>query len=52
VNKDLGPFPALVMVAGSALLITGIWKIYHPAALIFAGTLLMALAFFGRRGAL
>ena len=44
------PFPAIFMLAGSALLIGGCYWVYRPAALIAGGLLLMAWAFLGRRG--
>jgi hypothetical protein len=36
------------MLLGVIVLIYGIWRIYHPAALITAGLALLGLGFFGR----
>jgi len=42
------PFPAVFMLLGAVVLIAVIWKIYHPAAVITAGLVLLVFGFFGR----
>lgn len=41
-------FPLLFLLAGFTLLVVGVWRIYHPAALILAGLLLALIGLYGR----
>lgn len=47
-GREANLFPLLFMLSGFALLIFGVWRIYHPAALIVAGVLIFAFGMYGR----
>ncbi len=47
-RREINFFPLAFQLAGFALLIAGMWRIYHPAALIVAGILLYAFSLSGR----
>ena len=47
-RPEVNLFPLLFMLLGFGLLIAGVWRIYHPAALITAGILLCVFGLFGR----
>ena len=44
------PFPAIFMLAGSALLIAGVAWVWRPGAVMAAGVLLIVWAFMGQSG--
>lgn len=46
-RRETNLFPLLFLLAGFAVFIVGVWRVYHPAALILAG---IALALFGLYG--
>lgn len=47
-HRETNLFPLLFQLAGFLVLIFGVWRIYHPAALILAGLLLILFGLYGR----
>ncbi|HLZ49123.1 MAG TPA: hypothetical protein VKP61_00090 [Candidatus Acidoferrum sp.] len=47
-RRETNLFPLLFVLAGFTLLVSGVWKIYHPAAMILAGLLLALFGLYGR----
>ena len=47
-RREANFVPLLFLLAGFALGVAGVWRIYHPAALILAGVLLALFGLYGR----